>query len=257
LKPAIPDRVSETGLNEEARLEGLATVRMANNDKIVRFLADHKLPGKRLLDVGSGLGFFLRTAAEAGFQVSGIEPDANVVEKARQGGFEVRHGYFPDCLASTERFDVIVFNDVLEHVVDLDAVMASVRHYLNPQGIVVFNSPDRSGVFYRIANVLDAFGVHGPFDRLWQRDVPSPHMWYFTKDDLFRIGGHYGLAKCGTVQLKTISLRGLADRVFYFEKQSKLVSIGGFLAALAMLPVLRLLPSDLGVAILQKPAEHR
>jgi hypothetical protein len=79
-------------------------------------------------------------------------------------------------------------------------------------------------------------------------------MWYFTKKDLFRLGDRYGFEGCGTVRLRTLSFGGLRDRVFYFQNQNIFVSVAGFLAALFMLPILRFLPSDLGVAVLRKPA---
>lgn len=252
LRPMIPNERSKSALDEEARLEGLAAVRHANNEAIIGLLRQSIGSGGRLLDVGAGLGFFLQAAKRAGFEVLGVEPDANVVEEARRGGFEVRHGYFPDCIDPDEKFGVIVFNDVLEHVVDLPLVMSGIRDHLASGGLAVLNSPDRRGIFYRIADRLDRLGIHGPFDRLWQRGVPSPHRWYFTKEDLFRLGAKYGLAESGTVRLKTLSREGLAKRIFYFRNQNRLLSIASYVGAFLLIPSLRFLPSDLSVAVVRK-----
>ena len=48
-------------------------------DREIRSILDVNVP--KLLDVGCGLGMFLRLAREKGFQVYGIEPNAEAVER--------------------------------------------------------------------------------------------------------------------------------------------------------------------------------
>jgi SAM-dependent methyltransferase len=196
--PAIPDTRTDTGIDEAAREEGLAPVRAINNARLLAELTRLGASG-RLLDVGCGPGFFLGAAKAAGFEVVGIEPDANTVETGRRIG-EVRHGYFPDASPAGERFDVIVMNDVLEHMPTPGQVVAACRERLNPGGVLVLNCPSRHGLFYGVATALDRLGVSGPYERLWQRDLPSPHLWYFTPETLEALGRRRGSARparCG------------------------------------------------------------
>src|SRR5262245_32026631 len=180
LIPRIPSEIQATPIDEERRASALANIRRRNNTIIL----DHveKLiepPSIELLDVGSGLGFFLSDAMVRGFNVSGIEPDATVVEIARSTGANTRHGYFPGCLRPEEMFDVIVFNDVLEHIPALNETMDACSRHLKPGGLVVLNCPNQRGFFYRLANFLSRLGIWAPLDRMWQRGLASPHVWYF------------------------------------------------------------------------------
>ena len=137
LEVAIPAQASEAVIDEVAREAGLATLRRRNNERLLAGLASLLPEGRRrLLDVGSGPGFLLAQAKEAGFQAEGIEPDANTVEAARSHGANVRHGYFPEALMADERFDVIVFNDVLEHIPDLKGALAASARHLAAGGVL-------------------------------------------------------------------------------------------------------------------------
>jgi SAM-dependent methyltransferase len=256
LEPNIPAHAGPSVVDEERRAQGLADIRARNNNIILQRILDATTAAsRRLLDVGSGLGFFLTDAAARGFSVSGIEPDANVVEDTRKLGLHVRHGYFPDCLEPGETFDVIVFNDVLEHIPDLAGTLDACIRHLAPGGLLVVNCPNRRGAFYRIANVLDRAGIHGPFDRLWQRGVVSPHVWYFEPDDLRRLGERYGLALADQLDLMPITLRGISHRIFHVRNQSILIGAAAWLATLALMPFLTFLPRDICVVILRKTTE--
>ena|ERR1022692_1520854 len=256
LEPKIPTQVALTILDEDRRASGLADIRMRNNNIILdRIQKVLNKTSKRLLDVGSGLGFFLKDAALRGFDVSGIEPDANVVENSRKTGLQVRHGYFPLCLDAGETFDVIVFNDVLEHIPDLFGTLDACRTRLAPAGLLVLNCPNRRGVFYRIADLLDRMGLHGPFDRLWQRETPSPHVWYFEPSDLRTVGEQRGLAWVETLDLLPITLRGISDRIFYVRNQPVIMGTIALLGALLLVPFLVLLPRDISVVMLRKKPE--
>jgi len=117
---------------------------------------------------------------ELGFKVQGIEPDANVVGGNWAHGVQVRCGLFPDVLAPDDRFDVIVFNDVLEHIPDLRRAISAAASHLRPGGVLCLNCPDKRGILFIVASLLDRVGILGPYDRLWQKGLPSPHVWYFT-----------------------------------------------------------------------------
>ena len=207
-----------------------------------------------LLDVGSGLGFFLRDAMAFGFNVSGLEPDATVVEIARSTGARTRHGYFPDCLNPDEIFDVIVFNDVLEHIPALTETMDACVRHLKPAGLLVLSCPNQRGFFYRLADLLDRLGISAPLGRMWQRGLASPHVWYFEAEHLERLGHRHGLAHVSTIELSPLTWRGLADRIFYVRDQSKLMGVLTLMAVAPIIPILKLLPRDIAIAILQKKA---
>lgn len=249
---AIPDQAGGEAMDEAMREVGLEALRAKNNDRLLAALKTMDPPGPNFLDVGSGPGFLLSHAKTMGFQPQGIEPDANTVAAARSRGAEVRHGFFPDVLAPDERFDVIVFNDVLEHIPDLAAALAACAVHLKPGGVLTLNCPDRRGFFFRTAAVLDRLGIHGPYDRLWQRGLPSPHVWYLTTENLAQAAAAHGFVPIGEVRLETVEIAGLWERIRYVKDQSLALSLAAYVFALATYPIARLFPADATVCFFRK-----
>lgn len=241
----IPDQPGEGGLDESLRAEGLETLRLRNNAELLRALSE-LLDGRaaRLLDVGCGPGFLLAQAAEMGFQAEGLEPDANVLAAARARGMPVRQGYFPDALEPGETFDAIVFNDVLEHIPDAKGAIAAAARHLKPGGVLCLNCPDRRGLFFRVAALMDRMGLNGPYDRLWQRGLPSPHLWYFTPDNLRQASTPFGLTPAKDLRLATAEIAGLWSRIRMVRETPLPLAVATYAFTVATQPVARLLPSD-------------
>jgi SAM-dependent methyltransferase len=251
--PDIPSRRSQSLIDEGDREEGLSPVRRINNRRLLRAL-EAIAPGRRLLDIGCGPGFFLKSAAAWGYQVIGVEPDANTVERARAHA-EVRHGYFPEASPPDQDFDVIVMNDVLEHMPDPGAAIDACWRKLRPGGVLVLNCPSRNGVFFRAAAALDRLGVGGPYARLWQKGLPSPHLWYFTPDNLMRAAKIRGLERLFDVRLTSVSLRGLWRRIGYVRGSWLAAKALTFIAVAAVAPVVWALPSDSIATVFRRHAD--
>ncbi|WP_304191712.1 class I SAM-dependent methyltransferase [Phenylobacterium aquaticum] len=249
----IPDVAGGDRVDEARREAGLETVRERNNARLLEALAAMVAPGARLLDVGAGPGFLLRHAARLGFAVEGIEPDANVIATARAQGAQVRHGYFPDALDADDRFDVIVFNDVFEHIPDITAAFAACARHLKPGGVLCLNCPNRDGFFFKVAEVLDRLGMGGAHDRLWQRGLPSPHLWYFAPRDLTRAASGVGLVAERRLDLDTVQIKGLWSRIRCVRDEPLLRSAAAWVFAVATYPIARLAPADAVVSFFRKP----
>ncbi|MFN3573374.1 MAG: class I SAM-dependent methyltransferase [Phenylobacterium sp.] len=250
----IPGEASHAGIDEAARAAGLDSVRRSNNARLLADLRRLAPEARRLLDVGCGPGFLLDQAQAAGFEAHGVEPDANVVELARSRGAEVSHGFFPDALPAEARFDVIVFNDVLEHIPDLSGALAAAAGHLAPGGVLCLNCPDKRGLFFRVASALDRVGLSGAYDRLWQRGLPSPHVWYFTPTHLKTAARREGLSPAGESRLATLELRGLWSRIRAVQDEPIALSAASYLFSLGVYPLLRLLPSDATACYFRKAA---
>lgn len=120
-------------IDHDARIAGFKELRAENNARVLDEIgALIPLEGKRLLDVGSAHGWFLAEAVRRGMIAEGIEPDEAMVEQSTALGVTVRHGYFPAAMSENERVDVISFNDVLEHIPDVDATLAACAKSLRP-----------------------------------------------------------------------------------------------------------------------------
>ena len=98
---------------------------------------------RRLLDIGSGPGFFLKTAKLRGWQVMGIEPSRQAAAHAQSLGVDVVEGFFnADNAPGLGRFDVVHMNNVLEHVPDPASLLILARDLLSTKGLICINVPN-------------------------------------------------------------------------------------------------------------------
>ena len=252
LASRINDQASHAQLNEHDRETALRALRVENFQAIVEEAVHFAQPGaKTMLDVGCAHGWFLEAAREH-FDVLGIEPDAALGEHALAKGLPVRAGYFPDALKEGEAFDVIVFNDVIEHIPDIHAALAACRERLTPDGLLILNLPSSRGFFYKAASTLARLGVRGPFERLWQKGLPSPHVHYFNHRNLSRLVSKNGFFAVHFFELPALRVRGLMERLRFTGQTNRVILWAQFVTIVCAIPVLSMFPSDAVVCMFRK-----
>ena len=130
---------------------------------VARRIRDHLPPGGRAMDYGCGTGvLFEETAARAStvFGVDLVLDAARLWTERRQ--LENVVLLRPDEVAeriAPRSLDVVVAAEVLEHVDDLDAVLAMFRGVLRPNGVLVASLPTENRV-YAFGRRLAGFSGH-------------------------------------------------------------------------------------------------
>jgi SAM-dependent methyltransferase len=239
LEPSIDWRNDAIG--EADRVNGLEHIRRANSALILQRLGQlMSLRGRRVLDVGCAYGWFLSAAARHGMAVVGIEPDAYTCRAARADGLDVRSGYFPDGLTDGEEFDLVVFNDVLEHIPDLHRVLATCARVVAPQGLIVISVPTSQGMLFRCGRVLAQAGFMKPWERLWQKPFPSPHCYYFNRTALDLALGHHRFVRRHAEGTISVRPRGLWSRLRFDRKCSVAASAVLYIGVMFLYPLYRL-----------------
>ncbi|MGA8164632.1 MAG: methyltransferase domain-containing protein [Waddliaceae bacterium] len=98
---------------------------------------------KRVLDIGSGLGYFLKCGQELGWTVMGIEPSKQAYTYSQQFSVNVVNDFLTKQLADTlGTFDVIFMDTVMEHLPDPISFLALTKHMLAEEGMVCVVSPN-------------------------------------------------------------------------------------------------------------------
>lgn len=224
------------------REEAFRGLRRANYSVLLDVVQKHqKLAGSRLLDVGCAQGWFVEAARQRGMQATGIESEPEVCKQARLDGLDIVVGTFPEQLSVNEPFDIIAFNDVLEHLDDPAQVLEHTRRFLKPGGWLILNVPNSEGAIFRTATLLRLRGI---LRRLWQADFYSPHISYFNESNLGRLAQSKGFVVQERVRLKTVLRQGLWQRLSLTPSSmpSKVMHYG---AACVMAPLLNyVLPAD-------------
>jgi SAM-dependent methyltransferase len=113
------------------------------------FLSDPQAPKRgRLLDMGCGTGNFLAAARDAGFDVTGIEPNQNAVHFAQEHyGLKSVLAILPSDFQKAhprENFDLVTFFEVLEHQGDPQAFLDIAKALLRDDGFVALSVPNRN-----------------------------------------------------------------------------------------------------------------
>jgi 2-polyprenyl-6-hydroxyphenyl methylase/3-demethylubiquinone-9 3-methyltransferase len=98
------------------------------------------LPGLSVLDIGCGGGLFSEALAKAGALVTGVDPSPGVISVASQhaakGGLSIDYrAQTAEALADRgAQFDMVCAMEVLEHVVDMPAFVATACRMVKPGG---------------------------------------------------------------------------------------------------------------------------
>ena len=102
------------------------------------------------LDVGCGGGFISEEAARMGFVTTGIDPSEGslraAADHARLSGLDIRYlqGEGESLPFADRSFGVVFCCDVLEHVRDLPKVIAEIARVLEPGGVFIYDTLNRT-----------------------------------------------------------------------------------------------------------------
>jgi len=166
--------------------------------EMLKFFPDS---GSKVLDVGCAEGNFGALLKQgANCEVWGTELNSSAGEIARGKLDKVLVGDIFDQLSNipSDYFDVIYFNDVLEHLVDPEALLKEMKSKLNSKGLVICSIPNI--LYYR---ALKSYLV----DRDWKYEdsgvMDKTHLRFYTRKSILRM-----FESCGYIinQLKPINL---------------------------------------------------
>ena len=102
------------------------------------------LEDRRILDIGCGLGTYVRRFSDFSATVHGMDVDLpRLAEGARRGTANLLAGAGESLPYRDDTFDVVVLNEVIEHVQDDAATLREAMRVLRPGGSVVIYCPNR------------------------------------------------------------------------------------------------------------------
>jgi len=160
------NRLSATWWDNRGPMRPLHVVNALRLDYVVAQIASHlkrdtahALAGLRILDVGCGGGLLSEALARLGAEVVGVDASPGNVAAARlhaasQGvTVDYRLGEPAEVLSPQKSFDVVLALEVVEHVSDVPAFLATAAACLAPGGMLIASTIDRSWKSYFFAIV--------------------------------------------------------------------------------------------------------
>jgi len=131
----------------------------------------------KILEVGCGMGYFSFALHKAGFNVTGVDLSPTAVDWARK-----HYGPFYECKSlqsikeSGEKFDVIVMNQLIEHIPEVHRFIAEALSLLSPKGELLLTTPNKSAYP----------GVE------WETELPPVHLWWLGEEAMNFIARRHG-----------------------------------------------------------------
>jgi SAM-dependent methyltransferase len=187
----------------------------------------------------------LKIAGVRGHIATGVEPNPIMAKIASDKGYNVVNGYFPAAIQPTSKFDVIIFNDVFEHIPDLNEILNNCKIFLNDDGVLIISLPNSGGVFFRLAKMLATVGITGPWNRLWQVMFYTPHLHYFGSGSLDGLlMKHDFMNQSKTIEIEAVSLSGLWDRLAIDNSRRLLTRVFLYIGIVVFYPITKLFEQD-------------
>lgn len=172
--------------------------------------------GSSVLDVGCGTGalsVLLRDVRNA--RVHGIEPDVSRAARAAERGIEVHAGVLsPSLLPSIGQFDIAVYADVLEHLVDPLSELRQVAPFVKSNGLVIISVPN-------VAHWSVRFDLlRGNFRYARFGIMDATHLRWFTEETIRQLLDQAGIEVVRVRQTAGITLLCYVEtRLVHIPKQ--------------------------------------
>jgi 2-polyprenyl-3-methyl-5-hydroxy-6-metoxy-1,4-benzoquinol methylase len=129
------------------------------------------LSNKKILDVGTANGTFVKACLKNNIVAEGIEPNKWLVNLGKKNdNLNLHCGSFEE-FNFKKKYDFIFFWDVLEHVFDLNITKSKILNILNKNGYLIINCPDQDSIAQRILKFKWPFYL-------------SVHLYYFNENSL-------------------------------------------------------------------------
>jgi len=167
----------------------------------------------KALDIGSGYGFFSKAALEQGFQVIAVNP-ASAENRIFQelNGFEPIPLFFEEVDFDTEKFDLVILSQVLEHLSDPFQVLVKVRKLIKPEGVIAIAVPNVDAILIKILKSRSSF-----------LGLPE-HIIHFSRQSLSAILQRAGFNVNLHRYISRIPYYGISNRLNIHGRSRKLVN---------------------------------
>jgi len=157
--------------------------------------ADGPLEGLEILDIGCGAGLLSEPLSRLGARITGLDPAPTSIEIARAHAEATgatpayRQGTVEELATEGARFDVVMAMEVVEHVNDVPAFVATAASLVRPGGLMTLSTLNRTAKSFALA-ILGAEYVLRWLD-------PGTHRWeqFVTPEELESALKAAGLSK--------------------------------------------------------------
>ena len=148
------------------------TVKIYTLNKKLKLINSLSTESKTILDIGCGTGDFLKVCKKNNWTTIGIEPDQDAKAIAQTKDLVVKETLLD---LDENKYDIITLWHVLEHVIDLDNYIETLKNKLKDSGTLIIAVP----------NYKSYDAIH--YKQYWAAyDVPR-HIWHFSQNSISKL----------------------------------------------------------------------
>jgi len=135
---------------------------------------------RRLLDVGSAAGFIMKGFENAGWTVTGVEPNRRMVEHANSAGLTSVQGTLESIdpklepFSAKPGFDLLCLIQVIAHLSDLTRAMRNIESLVSADGYILVETWDSASISARLLGAA------------WHEYSPPNVLHFFSRSSLDR-----------------------------------------------------------------------
>jgi len=138
---------------------------------VTHHLKEKKIIGSslKILEVGCGLGYLTYALRKDGYNILGLDGSLEAISWAKKHyGTFYSNSTLRALKEKKESFDVIILNQIIEHIPDINKFISDAVSLLSTNGELVITTPNKSA--YPNAQ--------------WETELPPVHLWWFGESSL-------------------------------------------------------------------------
>lgn len=134
---------------------------------VLDFIKNQPKPLK-ILDVGCGYGYLVHSLRRISHEATGIDISSQAIKKAKHNF----GNYFSISAKPTDKYDLIIATEVIEHVTGPREFIQELMQHLEPEGILLLTTPNKD--FYSKLNPK----------AIWKTDLPPVHQTWISRQGI-------------------------------------------------------------------------
>lgn len=195
-------------------------------------LIAHGVHRGRILDVGCANGSLIHAMRGLGWEVSGVDLNADAVAIAQKHGLDAVAGTLETVRFDSGRFDVVYLGDVIEHVPSPRAMVREAHRILRLGGLIAMRTPNaRSG--YALMTLMMSRLTGLP----WAHAEAPYHLHEFSLQSLNRLLESNGFSRAwGHAEGRRRFMYQLGAIGWFDSLKRRMKQRGGYRAGLEVIP---------------------
>lgn len=150
---------------------------------LVSKVIGEQFTNKFVVEIGTGAGGILQLFKERGNEVFGVDLDSNYIDFGMKKGLNLKIGKIDELKIISIKPDLVIYSQVLEHILDPVKELQNLKNYLKPTSLVSIEVPS-----------IRYLKECGHYEQDFLRYLQNAHVYHFTLKTLNNVTNKAGFS---------------------------------------------------------------